>query len=1164
MGVQVFQIIFTTKQNNPSKVTKLTPFSTKVKPQDGFEKFLTTTREVCLHFCNPTAKLLPSREGPKGGLHYYSEKNMQMIKSFSAQQELRVKTKVKISKPAGVIALICALLTQSAYAAPTELFISEYIEGSSFNKAIEIYNGTGAPVDLAAGVYTLELYSNGNASPNSTEELTGTIVDGDVYVLSNSQAALPDILAQSDITSGVINFNGDDGLVLRKGGVIVDSFGQHEVDPGSEWPGGSKDVTLLRKTSIEAGDTNFSDAFDTSLEWDSFPQNTTDNLGCHPAPCTPPEPPQPENDNWVVNEINADPASGITGDSNGDGTRHFSEDEFVELYNRSDEEEDISGWTLSTASGVRHTFPGNTVVPPGCSIVVFGGGIPRGKFGYSTVQTASSGTLILGNSGGSASLYDGASLVATATYGSEGGDNQSLTLDPDITGLTLDKHSTAAGAAGALFSPGTMINGAQFTGCPAEVKIHEVQGPGFVSPLVDSVVVIEGIVVGDFQDDVGEHGDLNGFFVQEEDADADADVATSEGVFVFNGSNPSVDVAQGDLVTVIGSVSEFHTQTQISSFSGITVVSSGNPLPTAGDVVLPIADTLDLEQVEGMSVRLPQDLTIAEYYNFGRYGEFVLSSDRLIQPTAIFEPSSDPLSPRAILDDLNSRDRIIVDDGRSSQNPDPAIHPNGAEFNLDNLFRGGDTVQDVTGAMSFVFGEYKVQPTQGGSYASVNPRTETPDPVGGALKFASFNVLNYFSTLDGDGPICGPAEDQYCRGADNAEEFTRQRDKIISAINALDADVVGLIEIENHATDAAVIDLVTGLNDASAPGTWDYVHADPIGDDVIKVAFIFKPASVSELGAPAVLDSLVDPRFNDEFNRPALAQTFLDTSNGAVFTLVINHFKSKGSDCEDLGDYDLDDGAGNCNLTRMSAAEAMVDWLATDPTGSSDADIIVLGDLNSYDKEDPIDVLIDGGYTDMAAMFGGELAYGYVFDGAIGYLDYALASPGLLAQITGVTNWHINSDEPNLIDYDTSFKQAAQAAIYAPDAYRSSDHDPVIGGTELLQYDFGGFRNPVDAVPALNKVNAGEAIPMKFRLNDDYGLDIIAPGYPMSQEIDCDDQSVVGDAEFAPSDDDVGLTFEDGQYKWVWKTSKAYGGSCRQFMIQLNDGGIHYANFKFK
>jgi len=426
-------------------------------------------------------------------------------------------------------------------------------------------------------------------------------------------------------------------------------------------------------------------------------------------------------------------------------------------------------------------------------------------------------------------------------------------------------------------------------------------------------------------------------------------------------------------------------------------------------------------------------------------------------------------------------------------------------------------------------------------------------------------VLNYFSTLDNSGPICGPVMNQDCRGADNADEFTRQRDKIISAINALGADVVGLIEIENHVDDAAVLDLVAGLNEASAPDTWDYVDFPPIGSDVIKVAFIFKPASVSEVGSPAILDSVVDPRFDDQRNRPALAQTFLDTSNGAMFTLVINHFKSKGSDCDAEGDPDLNDGSGNCNLTRASAAEAMVDWLASDPTGSNDADFIILGDLNSYDKEDPIGVFTDAGYTDMAARFGGEFAYGYVFDGAVGYLDYALASPGLLAQITGVTNWHINADEPDLIDYDTSFKKTAQDAIYAPDAYRSSDHDPVIGGLELMHYEFKGFSKPVKKPSKVNKAKAGSHFKLKFELKGSDSLDAVADGYPRSQPIACD-WSSTGPSEAIVTDgkDKMKAHKKSVRYEYKWLTDKAWKGSCRQLVVLLKDGSYHYANFMFK
>jgi predicted extracellular nuclease len=574
------------------------------------------------------------------------------------------------------------------------------------------------------------------------------------------------------------------------------------------------------------------------------------------------------------------------------------------------------------------------------------------------------------------------------------------------------------------------------------VKIHEVQGAGAASPLVGQTVAIEGIVVGDFQDDVGANGDLNGFFVQEEDADADTDPATSEGVFVFQGSNPTVDVAIGDHVRVEGSVSEYFGDTQITSFSGVTVNSSGNPLPTVSVLSMPVAQLDDFEAYEGMYVTFPQTLFIAEFFNFDRFGEIVLTTERQFQATATYEPGS---AEAANLIVANSLARITLDDGRTNQNPDPAIHPNGLEFNLDNLFRGGDTVENVTGVINYAFGRYRIQPTQGADYTNANPRTLDHDPVGGNLKVASFNVLNYFTTLDNSSCPYSAG----CRGADNAEEFTRQRDKIIAAIAEMDADVVGLIEIENHPDDVPTADLVSGLNDVMGAGTYEYVATGAIGTDAIRQAFIYKPDSVSLVGSFAVLD---DPSFTDPLgygeakSRPALAQTFVVNDTGGVFTAVVNHLKSKGSSC---GPGDDDPQAASCNLTRTLGAQALVSWLATDPTGSGDEDFLIIGDLNAYDKEDPIDALIAGGYADLVYHFVGEDAYSYVFDGQLGYLDHALSIAELTDEVTGTTIWHINSDEPDLIDYDTSFKRPAQDAIYAPDAFRSSDHDPVIVGLEL-------------------------------------------------------------------------------------------------------------------
>ena len=180
-----------------------------------------------------------------------------------------------------VLPLVFAL--GSARAAPTELFFSEYIEGSSNNKALEIYNGTGAPIDLAANNYAVQMCFNGSTACTLTIPLVGTVAAGDVFVLAQSAASAP-ILAQADQTNGSGWFNGDDVVVLRKGATLIDVIGQLGFDPGTEWGTGltsTADNTLRRKASIEAGDSNPSDSFDPAVEWDGFATDDFTGLGAH-------------------------------------------------------------------------------------------------------------------------------------------------------------------------------------------------------------------------------------------------------------------------------------------------------------------------------------------------------------------------------------------------------------------------------------------------------------------------------------------------------------------------------------------------------------------------------------------------------------------------------------------------------------------------------------------------------------------------------------------------------------------------------------------------------------------------------------------------------------------------------------------------------------------
>jgi predicted extracellular nuclease len=566
-------------------------------------------------------------------------------------------------------------------------------------------------------------------------------------------------------------------------------------------------------------------------------------------------------------------------------------------------------------------------------------------------------------------------------------------------------------------------------GDPA-TRIHAVQGSGTSTPMNNAIVAIEGVVVGDYQ----QTGGFSGFYVQEEAGDADVDPLTSEGIFVFN---TSFAVNSGDVVRVRGRAGEFSGLTQLSSVSAQLVCSSGATVP-ATPVSLPVAEVADLERFEGMLINFAQTLTATEVFNLGRFGEVSLSGvGRLYTPTAVAAPGA---AAQAVLAQ-NNRGRIILDDGDNRQNIDPTVYPQGG-LSASNTLRVGDTLSSLTGVMDFRFGNYRIQPVGPITWSHTNPRTAAPAAVGGNLRVASFNVLNFFN---GDGLGGGFPT---ARGATTPLELQRQLAKEVSALRAINADIVGLMEIENDAgPNSALADLVAALNDAIGAGTYAFIDTGVIGTDAIKVALIYKPAAVSPIGAYKAITSAVDPRFIDTLNRPSLAQTFEHNLSGQKLTVVVNHLKSKGSDCNSVGDPDLGDGQGNCNRTRTAAAAALATWLATDPTGSGDPDFLIIGDLNSYTFEDPITTLTTSGYTNLVRQHGGLTAYSYVFNGESGYLDHALATSSLASQVTGVTDWHINPDEPTVLDYNVEFKTANQVnTFYDSGPYRSSDHDPVIIG----------------------------------------------------------------------------------------------------------------------
>ncbi|MDX2188714.1 MAG: lamin tail domain-containing protein [Bacteroidota bacterium] len=171
-----------------------------------------------------------------------------------------------------------------------KIFISEYIEGSSNNKALEIFNGNSVDIDLSLHTISLLLYSNGSITGSNGVTLTGIFKANSTYVIANSAASAP-ILALSSITSTITFYNGDDALGLYYNGTLIDAFGQIGVDPGTNWgtsPTSSLNQTLRRKVSICQGDINPSDAFDPATEWDGFAIDDIAGLGSHTINCAPP------------------------------------------------------------------------------------------------------------------------------------------------------------------------------------------------------------------------------------------------------------------------------------------------------------------------------------------------------------------------------------------------------------------------------------------------------------------------------------------------------------------------------------------------------------------------------------------------------------------------------------------------------------------------------------------------------------------------------------------------------------------------------------------------------------------------------------------------------------------------------------------------------------
>ncbi|MEN2271975.1 ExeM/NucH family extracellular endonuclease [Vibrio diabolicus] len=658
---------------------------------------------------------------------------------------------------------------------------------------------------------------------------------------------------------------------------------------------------------------------------------------------------------------------------------------------------------------------------------------------------------------------------------------------------------------------------------PAFTTIQEIQGEGASSPFIDGYPYItteDHFVTGVVS--AVTTGLTKGFYLQA--LENDGNDKTSEGLFIHT-DVADTELKAGDVVCVKGKVQEYYSNTQLSSDANSYVKTGTSNASLVTPLTIKEGETLRdaLERHEGMQVELSSASELFVTRNFSydydsRRNNMMLSHEApLFKPTQLHAAESDAA---VALAKENAANRIYLESDSKAPNGQIPYFPTFAQDldqngSSEQHIRLGSRVEGLHGVVAYSYNEYRLIATNevdSSNFVTSGDdfdvaRKAAPAIADSDLRVASFNVLNYFTSVADSGHDNPTGQN---RGATNLDEFLIQQAKIVSAMNKMDADIIGLMEVENNGfgDGSAIQNLVDALNaeidDVEDHYTYveieeqDKYQEEYFGSDAIMVAILYRANAVTPKEAAKVIvtpeqhiaentitrkeGTESNPAY-DKYQRHSLLQTFTVKETGEDFSVVVNHFKSKGSECIEewiagVEDSEPADLQGNCNNFRVSAAKVVGEALK-----DIDGDVLVMGDLNAYGKEDPLLTLTDYSkekygrdiYTAAYTTIGGgelqvektkiEKGYGlhnlntllhgadtfsYTYSGELGNLDHALASSSLAQKVVAIEDWHINSLESNLFEY--SSKYTGDMPKYK-DAFSASDHDPVIIAIDLPDDD---------------------------------------------------------------------------------------------------------------
>ena len=638
---------------------------------------------------------------------------------------------------------------------------------------------------------------------------------------------------------------------------------------------------------------------------------------------------------------------------------------------------------------------------------------------------------------------------------------------------------------------------AESAGSGAATPIPDIQktGEGDDSALVGKTVTAVGVVTSAHPK--GEDGlasTLDGFTIQTPGTGGPqgAERQSSDGLFAYVGKADVAMPTIGQCVRVTGKVSEYpatgpKTPAQTQSLTQLAVrsveaIDGCDPVKPVPLTAVPAPE--QMEALESMLVEPQGTWTITDNYQANQYGTLSLTpgSEPLRQATDAVAPGDEA---RAMEAD-NAARTIALDDGTSTN------LQRGAATGVPYAYLANGSPARVGYHVGFTrpvlldsrHSAFVLQPTRmvaahpDRSPVSISGERPGVPQVEGDVRVATFNVLNYFSDLGQDEPGCQGYPDREgafvtakkckVRGAWSRAAFENQQTKIVQAINAIGADVVALEEIENPVAagagqdrDGALKALVDALNAQAGEQVWAHVPSPavvPADEDVIRVAFIYRRATTEPVGESKILD---DPAFTGLARQP-LAQEFAPVVSaprtGKNFVVVANHFKSKGSVPQGMeeGNTDIGDGQGNSNAIRVAQARALAafaEQFAGTPT-------LLVGDFNSYSKEDPLKALTDAGWVHESA----DSAASYVYGGRSGSLDHVFSNAAAHPLVRGVASWALNAQESVAFEYSRA-NSNAHLAFEADNPYRSSDHNPEIIGLDVIDEGPGQDPAPDPSAP---------------------------------------------------------------------------------------------------